>query len=113
MNENENYPSLEQQAKNLAQFSWDLIKYVRENEGSPIAVNNEIYRERTAICKTCDKFDDLERRCMECGCYIPAKARIILDSCPLNKWKDVSGEWERMFSNLLKQLDSDDGNTES
>ena len=26
-----------------------------------------------------DKYDELENRCKECGCFVPAKAKIILD----------------------------------
>ena len=44
---------------------------------------------------------------MECGCYIPAKAKMIIDSCPLNKWEDMSGEWENKFETIMKEVEND------
>ncbi len=107
MSEEKKYPSLGQQAKNLAQFSWELMQYIQKNQGGPLTVSDEEYHERTAICKSCIKFDDLENKCMECGCYIPAKAKMILDSCPLNKWKDMSQKWEERFSDIQKEMGLD------
>lgn len=107
MSEEKQYPSVGEQAKNLAKFSWDLIKYIHESNRKPLLVSDELYKERTSVCKGCDKFDDLENKCMECGCYIPAKARIILDSCPLNKWRDLSNEWEETFNNFVDDLKND------
>lgn len=111
MSEEKQYPSLGQQAKNLSQFSWKLIQYIHKNQGQPLTVSDEIYKERTAVCKSCNKFDDLENKCMECGCYIPAKARIILDSCPLNKWRDMSEEWDEIFDKIVDNVE--DTNNES
>jgi len=105
MSEENQYPSLGQQAKNLAQFSWDLMKYLHNNKGAALVVPDEVYKERTAICKSCDKFDDLQNKCMECGCFIPAKARVIIDSCPLNKWNDLSDQWENIFNNMMDQVE--------
>jgi len=102
MSEENQYPSFTKQAKNLAQFSWNLIQYIHKNQGKPLTVSDEQYHERTTICKSCIKFDDLENKCMECGCYIPAKAKMILDSCPLNKWRDMSGEWEEVFNKIME-----------
>jgi len=100
MSEEKQYPSLVQQGKNLANFTWDLLNYITKNQEKVLFVSDEIYKERTTICKSCNKFDDLENRCMECGCYIPAKAKLILDSCPLEKWGVDSSTWEERFSNI-------------
>lgn len=111
MSDEKQYPSLGQQAKNLAKFSWELVQYIHKNKGGPLMVSDEIYKERTSVCKSCDKFDDLENKCMECGCYIPAKAKMILDSCPLDKWKDLSNEWEEVFNQIIK--DTEENKNES
>jgi len=107
MSDEKKYPPIGEQAKNLAKFSWDLIQYLNNNNLSPLTVSDKTYKARTTICKSCDKFDDLENRCMECGCYVPAKAKIIIDSCPLNKWEDITDQWEEMFTDILKDLDDE------
>jgi len=107
MSEEKQYPSIGQQAKNLAGFSWELIKYIHESKGGSLTVSDEQYHERTSICKSCPKFDDLENRCMECGCYIPAKAKMIIDSCPLDKWKDMGEEWENRFESIMQEVEND------
>ncbi len=105
MSDEKQYPSIGQQAKNLANFSWDLIKYIHENHNTVLFVSDDVYKERTQICKSCERFDDMENKCMECGCYIPGKARIILDSCPLNKWSADENSWQEKFEDITNKLD--------
>ena len=107
MSEEQKYPSLAQQGKNLAGFTWELLNYITKNEEKVLFVSDQVYKKRVNICKSCDKFDELENRCMECGCYVPAKAKIILDSCPLQKWDVDSTNWEEKFSEIQKDLGLD------
>lgn len=102
-----NYPSLFQQGKNLAGFTWELLNYITKNEEKVLFVSDEVYKERMTTCKSCDKYDELENRCMECGCYVPGKAKIILDSCPLDKWGVDSSGWEEKFANIEKDMGLD------
>ena len=37
----------------------------------------------------------------------PQKAKIILDSCPLNKWTIDQSDWEERFEAIQKGLDND------
>ena len=97
-------PNLVEKGKNLAKFSWDLIKYIGNNQESLFA-SDEIYRERLSICKSCDKYMELENECAECGCYIPMKAKIVLDSCPLEKWTANSDGWDDKFNAIMKDMD--------
>jgi len=101
------YPSLAQQGKNLAEFTWELLNYITKNEDKVLFVSDEVYKERTLICKSCDMYDELENRCRECGCYVPAKAKIILDSCPLNKWGVDSSNWKERFSDIQNDMGLD------
>jgi hypothetical protein len=107
MSEEKKYPSLAQQGKNLAGFTWELLNYITKNEEKVLFVSDEVYKERVSICRTCDKYDELENRCMECGCYIPGKAKIIIDSCPLEKWNADLNSWEEKFSNIQKDMELD------
>lgn len=108
MTDEKKYPSLGEQASNLAKFSWDLIKHLQQNHNhTKLFVSDETYKERVTTCKGCDKYDELENRCTECGCYIPAKAKIILDSCPLNKWKEENDNWENIFQDIVTEIEDE------
>ncbi len=105
MSEDKNYPSLIEQTKNLANFSWELVQYITQNRYAILFVSDEIYKQRIETCKGCDKYDELENRCRECGCYVPAKAKIILDSCPLSKWDADKETWDSKFQKIAEDID--------
>lgn len=103
-----NYPSLGNQVKNLAKFSLNLLNYLQNNDNpnnKTLIVSDSVYNKRLEICKKCDKFDENQTRCYECGCFLPAKAKFVLDSCPLNKWSFDDSEWEEVFNNILNDMD--------
>ena len=99
-------PSLTEKGKNLAKFSWQLINYIQQNYDKVLVVEDELYKERMMTCRSCDKYKEVQNECAECGCYIPAKARIVLDSCPLNKWKIKDDDWDEKFNNIIEDMDS-------
>ena len=35
-----------------------------------------------------DKYHKDQTRCMECGCFLMIKARLVPELCPIGKWKD-------------------------
>lgn len=90
MNENQ-YPSLDDQGKNLAKFTFDVLKNVLQ--GEPIFSSPEVVNERMEICKKCDKYDEKNNRCFECGCPLQHKTRFALDGCPLKKWNADESAW--------------------
>lgn len=49
-------------------------------------VTPEKEEERKEICKNCPERNPLINICRACGCFIPAKAKIIATACPLGKW---------------------------
>ena len=98
-------PNLVEKGKNLAKFSWELINYIQKNYEKTLFASDEIYKERLSICKTCDKYKELENECAECGCYIPMKAKIVLDSCPLEKWTANNEGWDDKFNDIMKDMD--------
>lgn len=105
MSEEKKYPSIGKQAKNLANFSWELVQYIQQNKNNVLFVSDDVYKERLTTCKSCDKYDELENRCTECGCYVPGKAKIILDSCPLEKWGVDKDSWDEKFNQITEELD--------
>jgi len=112
MTENQNYPSLIDQGKNLAKFSYKLFKHMKEvsmgENKTALLVSDETYNDRIEICKTCHKYDKIQHRCMECGCFLSGKARFVLEECPLKKWEMTEKDWEQTFNNLVKEIDEND-----
>jgi len=41
---------------------------------------------RVEICADCKH--NKNNFCLQCGCWIPAKARSMVERCPINKWDD-------------------------
>ena len=85
--------------------NWGLIRYIPKNYEKTLFASDEIYRERLSVCKSCDKYKELENECAECGCYIPMKAKIVLDSCPLEKWTANNEGWDEKFDDIMKDMD--------
>lgn len=94
--------SFGEKATNLAKFSWDLIKHIYTTQGQELFVSDEVFDERISTCHSCDKFIKEHEECAECGCFIPNKARIILDSCPLDKWGEIP---EEVWQNTLEKIE--------
>ena len=44
-----------------------------------------IYNKRIETCKSCEHINKYDI-CRICKCYLPIKARIDTENCPLNKW---------------------------
>ena len=100
-------PNFVEKGKNLAKFSWELINYIQKNHEKVLFVSEEEYKERIMTCRNCDKFREVQNECAACGCYLPAKARIVLDSCPLGKWISKDEEWftKEKFNNIIEDMD--------
>lgn len=101
------YPSLIEQVKNLSKFTLDVIKHLNNTGGKNLFVDDNIFNERMEICKKCDKYDSNQKRCMECGCFLESKARIILESCPLEKWTESTDSWEKAFEEIVTEIEED------
>jgi len=79
MEEDKQFPSLFQQAKNIT-------KAVGKHVASGFEkVSIQEYSERLSICSSCE----YERggKCLECGCFLKKKAWWKSEDCPKDKWK--------------------------
>lgn len=90
--ENSEYPSLPDQGKNLAQFTFDVVKSVMKNQES-LFVSADVREKRLETCKKCEYYDDRQVRCRHCGCFLEHKVKFSIDSCPLGKWKESEMDW--------------------
>jgi hypothetical protein len=41
---------------------------------------------RISECNGCEVYDSKHKKCTVCGCYMPAKTKLELSSCPMGKW---------------------------
>jgi len=78
----ESFPSVFQQARNLAKQAW--LSGVDVARGKPLLSTAEKAAERIKICQSCEFFK--EDRCLKCGCYMNKKVHVESSRCPINKW---------------------------
>lgn len=50
---------------------------------------DELASLRMDVCNSCQFKSTVTNRCKACGCYLPAKTRVLDQKCPKNKWKKV------------------------
>ena len=100
-------PSFIEKTKNFANFSWDIINYLNKNEAGSLMLSDEPYNVRHEICKSCEMWIKKKDMCAECGCFIPAKAKVVLESCPLDKWSQDKDGWEDALKRLSAKIDED------
>jgi hypothetical protein len=59
---------------------WDLVNPATE------WATPEVAEERYSICKACPELIKLTKQCKKCGCFMAAKTKLQLATCPLGKW---------------------------
>lgn len=80
------FPSLFQQARNLAKEMWMTGKHA--SQGLPIIADADIAFNRFSICQGCEFLKE-NFRCEKCGCFMKAKTQLSAASCPIGKWQAV------------------------
>jgi uncharacterized paraquat-inducible protein A len=84
-NDKQDLPSLSEQGKNLAKFTFEVVQDTVSLNGNPF-VEKETYKERLTICAGCEYFIVKNKRCKKCGCYMESKAKFSIAKCPIQKW---------------------------
>jgi hypothetical protein len=70
----------EQYKKNLGETRpWDMID--KENY-----IEKSVSDERLSICKGCPELIKLTTQCKKCGCFMAAKTKLKMATCPIGKW---------------------------
>jgi hypothetical protein len=49
-------------------------------------VEDDLAKERLAICKACPELIKLTTQCKKCGCFMAAKTKLKQAVCPIGKW---------------------------
>jgi hypothetical protein len=90
MKEKEEFPSLSEQGKNLAKFTFEVVKsgitIAPTTSTKSVFVSEEKQKERLDICKMCEYYSLRQNRCRQCGCYMNAKVKFTASQCPIQKW---------------------------
>ena len=81
------YPSLLQQGKNLALTIGRIYDTIRD-KNSQLITPRKIYWRRIEICKSCPSCDRNRKDVWSVGVLSPAKAKIVVEACPLGKWEE-------------------------
>ena len=66
-----------------ASYFENMFAYI-ENLDEEIKASPELYEERLAICKTCERL--ISGMCNACGCFVEMRAAINSNNCPYDKW---------------------------
>ena len=48
--------------------------------------SDEQAKARMDICRQCPHMQQVMRVCQSCGCFLPAKVKFAMSSCPNEKW---------------------------
>lgn len=59
---------------------WDLI-----NPNTEWA-EESLFKERYQLCQACPELIKLTKQCKKCGCFMAAKTKLKMASCPIGKW---------------------------
>lgn len=78
------YPDFWEQMKGFTDFLKDVGQDVSEGHG--IFVTEEKQKERLETCGQCEHFDQNQRRCYLCGCFMEHKIKFKSSSCPDSRW---------------------------
>lgn len=100
------FPSLFQQARNLAKQVW-VSSTATLLQGKPLLASAEKSYARMQICQGCEFYRDT--RCLKCGCFMEKKAHLDAATCPINKWGpelQVMLTEEQMKAPLPRQIES-------
>ncbi|HPS78653.1 MAG TPA: hypothetical protein PLS53_10905, partial [Thermoanaerobaculaceae bacterium] len=83
------FPSLPQQARNAAGAIFRAVRSL--TQGQPTLSPEALLATRLAQCRACPAstpgtVDVEHRRCLDCGCYLFAKVKLMTEECPRAKW---------------------------
>lgn len=78
-------PWQEWKAKNLAKQESGVVgPLALLNPDTPV-VDDFQQEERISICEDCSEYT-VTKQCKECGCFMPAKTKLLYASCPRGLW---------------------------
>lgn len=103
--QNSEFSSLQESAKDLGKFTFEIVKRAIANGGASLTVSRKVQKGRLDTCRECEKYDEMQHMCIECGCNLGMKTKFSLETCPLMKWKESDEDWMNgEYAHILKNL---------
>lgn len=92
MSDNKEFPSIPEQGKNLAQFTFNVVKdVVNITHKREVYVKEQVKKERMEQCWKCEYYHAKQNRCRHCGCWLEHKVKFSISECPIGKWGQYTG----------------------
>lgn len=107
MSDENQYPSFSEQAQNLTNTAFDIMKGMMRGD-TPMA-SPVVIQERQDICETCPKNDGMGK-CIACGCVLDWKIPWAMSDCPEGKWDVDEATFKKTFQ---KRLDNTTKNSQT
>lgn len=74
---------------------YNVVDVVRELvDGGIELAPPSVVKARNDVCDNCEVQNKLLHLCTACGCFLPAKTRIMKTDCPLELWRDTVARGE-------------------
>lgn len=67
-------------------FVQEMYHICKNSINNRILSSKKLYSERIHACENCDRLQIESYRCMVCGCYVKAKAKLYFARCPESTW---------------------------
>lgn len=63
------------------------VEIIKEKVAETI-ITDDAFNQRMNTCQKCTFYssDGMSPRCLQCGCFLDAKARLADATCPIGKW---------------------------
>ena len=91
----------------LKDWAWEFLQSFLHLDYE-FRVAYSTFESRMNVCKTCEHFNEVKIKCMECGCPLLEKANEMLDECPLDKWGSDKESFDRKyFAEIASMMSSE------
>lgn len=77
-------------------MSYNFFNYLKDVIGGTAEyTDKETVNNRRKICDGCEVRNTAVDMCTACGCYLPAKLKLKLAECPLDRWPTTKQQPEQ------------------
>jgi hypothetical protein len=66
---------------------YNIIHVIKDLVSNNLDVSpDSVVEARNKICEQCEAREPITHICTACGCFLPAKVRILKSDCPMELW---------------------------